>query len=129
MTVLAGGFTVCVGSSPELGLKVASPLYAAETEWAPTVSVEVDNSRLVMRRRLPRAARALRVAIDREGHRTRRRPLDPEAVTIAVNVTCWPNVEGFCEDETAVTVFDRLAEVTVCGESVVVLAAWLESPL
>ena len=29
-------------------------------------------------------------------------PANPDAVTIAVNVTCWPTVDGFNDDDTAV---------------------------
>lgn len=30
-------------------------------------------------------------------------PWNPDAVTTAVKVTCWPTVEGFADDDTAVT--------------------------
>ncbi len=39
-------------------------------------------------------------------------PANPGAVTIAVNVTCWPTVDGFNDDETAVIVAGRGSEPT-----------------
>src|SRR5438105_3092393 len=48
------------------------------------------------------------------------------AVTVAVNVTLWPNTDGFADDVSAVLV---LAWFTVCVSVALVLVAKLVSPL
>ena len=78
MVVVAGKLgelTVCVGSDPLLGLKFTSPLYAAVTECCPAVRVDVDELCLVHAADDREDRRCLRLAVDGEGHRPRRRPL------------------------------------------------------
>ena len=70
-----GEFTVCVGSDPLLGLTLASPLYAAVTECCPAASVEINELRLVRAPDDREWHGRLRLPVDGEGHRARRRPL------------------------------------------------------
>lgn len=51
-----------------------------------------------------------------------------DGVTLAVNVTDWPSIEGFVDDPTAVVVLIEPG-LTVCVSAAEVLVAWLLSPL
>jgi hypothetical protein len=53
-------------------------------------------------------------------------PLGP--VTDAVNVTCCPAVDGFCDDVTVVVVAGRVVAFTTCESTGEVDPAKLESP-
>ena len=123
-----GVFTVCVGSDPPLALKFVSPLYAAETECGPTVSVEVGTGLVHAPDDRERHGR-LRLAVDGEGHRPRRRPRGPRRVTTAVKVTCWPTVDGFNEDVSVVMVACKAGRFTVCVGSDPLLGLTFASPL
>ena len=50
----------------------------------------------------------------------------PEAVTVMVKVTCWPNTDGLAEDVTFVELFP--AWLTVCDSVVDTLPVKFESP-
>ena len=109
--------TVCVGSDPLLALTFASPLYDAETVCDPAASVEVGELRLVAAADECERHGRLCLAVDGEGDGPRRRPLVPGAVTTAVNVTGWPAVDGFDDDETAVCVAARSADASAKPET------------
>ena len=89
--VVASLFTVCVKDVEVLAKKFASPPYAAVMECDPIARVEV----LKLARPLASSGTvasavdpSLNVTLD-EGT-----PLPGDvAVTVAVNVTCWPNTE------------------------------------
>jgi hypothetical protein len=107
VVVVAGRFdelTVCVGSDPLLGLTFVSPLYAAETECGPAVSVDVTNCASSTP---PTTASAMGVCACPSMVKVTVPvgvPANPGAVTIAVNVTGWPTVDGFNDADTEVIV-------------------------
>jgi hypothetical protein len=53
-------------------------------------------------------------------------PVTPAELTVAVIVTLWPNVEGFCDDISVIVVE---ALFTTCVSTVDVLPVNTESPL
>jgi hypothetical protein len=91
-----------VVSDPLLELTFGSPLYAAVTVCGPPVSVDVAKC----------ATSEPPTTVNGTGFcawPSMKKvtvpvgvPWYPGAVTTAVNVTCWPTVEGFCDDETVV---------------------------
>src|SRR5882672_6453388 len=88
-------------------------------ECTPTVSVAVVNDAL------PPLKAAIPSKLPPSKNWTL--PVAPEdGVTVAVNVTCCPNAEGFCDDVNAVPV---LTGFTVCVSEEDVLLVWLASPL
>jgi hypothetical protein len=83
---------------------LASPLYTAVIEWAPTARLDaVKPAVLPERAALPKSVLpSLNVTIP---------VVTPDEVTSAVKVTAWPATEGFSEELTVVEVD---AFVTVC---------------
>ena len=102
-----GASTVCVDSDPVLPLKSASPLYAAETECGPAVSVDVGNCASSTPPTTESATGVcawpsmVNVTVPVGV------PWNPAAVTTAVKVTGWPTFEGFDVHDTAVIVAGR----------------------
>jgi len=99
-------FTVCVSTGDVLVLKFVSPLYTAVIEWLPRASDDVVKLAFPLLS-VPdpiTVVPSLKVTV----------PVGVPVVedeTIAVNVTGWPKVDGFCDDVTVVVV---LALFTVC---------------
>jgi hypothetical protein len=123
--VVSAGFTVWVKLGEVLPLKLTSPLYTAVTVAVPTVSVDTDALVALP----PLIATALPkftplvwnwtvpVGVPTPG---------AVALTIAVNVTDWPNTEGLADELTAVVVS---AGFTVCVKVGEALPLKLASPL
>jgi len=107
-----GEFTICVGSDPLLEPTFVSPLYAAETESCPAVSVDVTNcaSSLPPPTESDTGVSAcpsmVKVTVpvgvpEKDG-----------ALTTAVKVTCWPTVDGFIDDASTVMEPGRVLDPT-----------------
>jgi hypothetical protein len=71
----------------------ASPPYAAVIEWVPEVSAEVE--------KVPTPEIIDAVPIDAPLSLNWTVPVAVDGVTVAVNVTAWPAVEGFALDVTS----------------------------
>ena len=115
MVVVAALFTVWVSAPEVLVAKFVSPPYTAVIEWPATDSAEVANVATPdpFSVPVPRvAAPSLNVTV----------PVGVPAleVTVAVNVTDWPNVEGLTEEPSPVAV---LAGFTVWVSTLDVLVA------
>src|ERR1700676_4285798 len=117
VTVLdvAAFVTVSVSTAEVLPVKFASPPYTAVIECDPTVSVDVVNAAFPALSATVASvvAPSLKITV----------PVGvPEvaAFTVAVNVTAWPNVDGFSEDTTAVEV---ACLFTICDNTGEVLPA------
>ena len=113
--------TVCVTGGEVLVVKFPSPLYTAVRLWVPTLNDEIGNVATpeAFSVTVPRVvAPSLNVTV----------PVGVpiEEVTIDVNVTAWPYVDGFSEEESAV---ELVALLTVCTSADEVLPAQLASPL
>src|SRR5262245_41016158 len=94
-----------------LSMKFELPAYAAVMAWSPTASADVVNvveppeSAAVPRTAVPSLKVTLPVGVP---------PPGATGVTVAVNVTEAPAIEGFDDDTTAVVVADL---ITVCTTS------------
>jgi hypothetical protein len=93
-------FTTCDSTAEVLGRNVASPPYTPVIECVPTVSVEVVNFAIPLLSVLEPnvVVPSLKVTV----------PVGVPVVdfTEAVNVTDWPKIEGFSEDDNAVEVLN-----------------------
>jgi hypothetical protein len=117
--------TDCMKIGEVLGEKVASPLYVAWSVVLPGGNVEVvkDAFALPFRDAVPRRVNPKRKLTV---------PLGVPAVvdvTVAVNVTGCPNVEGFCDDAREVEVAAPEEAFTICERAEELLGLWPASPL
>ena len=78
---------------PLLVRKFASPLYTALMVWLPTAIAEIGSVAVpLLSDTVPSGVEpSLKVTV----------PVAVEGVTVAVNVTVWPNTEGLTDDVTA----------------------------
>ena len=109
-------------SEPVLVLKLLSPLYVALTVWVPTASVEVTNVAVVPE--TVDGAWAVPSMVKVTVPLGVPAPGDVTAI-VAVNVTDWPNTDGFTLEVTAVVV---LALLTTWLTLELVLVLKLVSP-
>jgi hypothetical protein len=120
VVVLAFVFTTWVTTEDVLAAKLESPPYCAVIEWEPRASVDVEND----------AAPPLSVPVPSVVAPSRNVTvpvgIPPVPVTVAVNVTGWPIVEGLTEEPSTVVVALRL--FTTCVTTDDVLMAKFESP-
>jgi hypothetical protein len=115
--------TVCVGTELVLVLKLLSPLYSAVIECTATVRLLVAKA----------AEPPLRLFVDK-GVAPSLKMTEPVgvpvpgelALTVAVNVTDWPETDGFVPETTEVELFALLTACEYAGEFV--LPAKLLSP-
>src|SRR5262249_34417291 len=99
--------TVCVMAAEVLAVKFASPAYVTVIVWFPTASERVLKVALpAVSVPLPMLAPPSRNVTVPLGV-----PVPELAVTVAVNVTAWPNTDGFTE---LATVVEVLLLLTVC---------------
>jgi hypothetical protein len=106
-----------------LAAKVVSPWYAAVIECALAVNVEVEN--------VAWPALSVPVPMLVAPSRNATVPVIVPAevlVTVAVNVTVWPAVEGFTEEARTVVVAGLAGLFTVCVKAIEVLGANVASP-
>ncbi len=112
----SGAFTVCVGNLPELGLssyrRCKSPKRCVDPprvsrSGIALSSVPTSESGTGVSACPSIVKVTVPVGVNR----------DPVAVTTAVNVTCWPTVDGFSDDETAVTVAGNDCDPTAVENS------------
>ena len=116
------GLTVCGQAADAAPRKLPSPEYVAVIEWTPAARVEVVNVAVpLVRVAVPRLAAPSRkvtvpVGVPAPG---------ATALTVAVKVTDWPNVDGLVEEATVVV---ELAWLTVWVIDADVLVVKLASP-
>ena len=97
---------------PELVAKFVVPLKVAVIVWTPTASVDV------VKVAWPEPLRATFDASVRRALAERHRPAVtglPPPVTVAVNVTVWPNVDGLGDEASAVVVADLIDGLGDCA--------------
>jgi len=109
MVAVVAEVTVWVNGADVLELKFVSPMYLAVIGWLPTERLDVVNVAIpplpsgeVPNVTLPSRKVTVPVGVP-----------DPTGVTVAVNVTAWPDLDGFSEEAIVVVVFFLLL-VTVC---------------
>lgn len=111
------GATVCVNGREVLPRNSAWPAYTAIMEWLPRDSADVVNAACpllsVPSPSMEEPSKKLTVPVG----------VPPFEATVAMNVTDWPNVEGFTEEVTemegvdAVTITPWPVNDTACGEA------------
>jgi hypothetical protein len=122
VVVVPALLTVCESAEDVLPVWLPSPLYCAVMAWVPTARLEVEKAAtpLALSADVPSAeAPSMNVTV----------PVTPEdGLTVAVNVTCCPNAEGFSEDDNDVVVL-TVPAMTACVKDKDVLPVKLVSPL
>src|SRR5438067_8227813 len=118
VVVVLDWFTTCVSTALVLVVKFVSPLYTAVMLWLPTFKVDVAHvadaaASACAPQPVIELAPSLKLIV----------PLGvpaPGAVafTVAVNVTDWPNTDGFADE---LRLVDVLAWFTVCVSTALVL--------
>ena len=115
-------FTVCDNAEEVLLVKFVSPLYVAVIECEPMVSVEIESVAV-----FPASAPVPMIVAPSLNVTVPVAVPDPgaTAATVAVNVTDWPEVEGFVPLTSVVVVLDWF---TVCETVFEALAAKIVVP-
>ena len=119
-------FTSCVSTDVVDPAKLEFPPYTAVIECDPVLKDDVANVAwpLPFREPVPNVvAPSMNVTVPVG---TVVFPLGP--ATVAVNVTCCPAVDGFCDDVTAVVVAGSVTALTTCANAGDVDPAKVEFP-
>src|SRR5262245_66400769 len=87
----AGTLTVWISAAELLAALLGSPLYCAVSEWLPTASEEI------VKLAVPAASVPVPICVPPSNKLTD--PVGESPVTVAVNFTGCPKLDGFCDDD------------------------------
>src|SRR5262249_17126063 len=88
--------TVWISAAEVLAALLGSPLYCAVSEWLPTASEEIEKLAV------PAASVPVPICVPPSNKLTD--PVGESPVTVAVNFTGCPKLDGFCDDDSVVVV-------------------------